>query len=147
MIFLSCIPIALFWCLGGQINKLFKPIGVTLSLIGCFFLFAHKPWWCVLPSLLYAGELTLGYGEDGKLMKWLQNDELVRIVFSLLCCIPVCFTIALTQNYYAFFSLLLILGAFQLKLGSWGKIGKYDILPDDISRGTSIAIAMSCALI
>lgn len=138
--------ITLFWCLGGQINKLFKPIGVTLSLIVFFFIAHHHPWYCILPSLLYGFELSLGYGENSLLMKWLKDDELVRDVYSLLCCIPPIFTIALTQNWNAYFGLLFILVAFQFKLPSLGKIGKYDIITDDILRGLSIAVANFWAL-
>jgi hypothetical protein len=147
MIFFAIPFVMLSWVLGGQINKIFKPIGVTLSLIVFFFIAHQRPWYCFLPSLLYGFWLAFGYGEDSKLMKWLKDDEKVRIVYSLICCIPPIFTIALTRNWYSYFSLIFILGAFQTRFPSLGKIGKYDILPDDILRGLSIGLSMSFSLI
>lgn len=143
-----CIPLViLFWILGGQINKLFKPIGVTLSIIGIYLLWHNYSVWYFIPTLFYAFWLTFGYGDDSKLMKWLRNDESVRIIYSIMCCLPVIITCALTKQWLDSIGIIGILIAFQLKLWSWGKIGKYDLLPEDIFRGLSIGLAMSLALI
>lgn len=147
MIF-TCIPLViLLWCLAGQINKLFRPIGVPLSIIAIYLLWHNHSIWYFIPTLLYGFELTLGYGDDSRLMKWLRNDESVRVVYSIMCCIPVIITCALTENWLSSISILGIIGAFQLRLGSLGKIGKYDFLSDDIFRGLSIGFGMSLALI
>lgn len=147
MIFLIVPLVTILWMVAGQINKLFRPIGIPLSTIGVYCLLVNGVWWYCLPSLLYGFELTNGYGDNSKLMKWLKNDETVRIVYSVMCCLPVMITIAMTQNWSSSFSLLLILLAFQLRLGSWGKLGKYDILADDFFRGISIGLAISLALL
>jgi hypothetical protein len=147
MIFL-CIPLViLFYMLGGQIHKTFRPVGVTLSIIGVYLLWHNHPWWCVLPTLCYAGMLNMGYGVDSKLMKWLQSEQKVRIVLGIIIGVPVLATVALTHNWFALVGFPLIVGCSCIRLGSWGKIGKYDILPVDIFRGLAVGLAMSLALI
>ncbi len=147
MIFLSIIPCIIFSMLGGQLNKLFRPIGIPISIILIYLLSHNHPWWCCLPALIYAFELTLGYGENSKLAKWLKDDRLVRYFYGMICAIPIVISCILTWNLYFLPSSILPVIAYQLKLGSWGKIGKYDILPDDLFRGLSIGLAMSLALI
>lgn len=146
MIFLSIPLCILFSCLGGQINKLFRPIGIPLSIIGVYLLWHAHSWTYCLPVLGYGFIDTLGYGVNSKLMKWLKDDILVRDVFSILQCIPLIFTIALTQNWNACLGIMFILMAYQLRIDPWFKIGKYDVLPDDIARGASVGLAMSLAL-
>lgn len=147
MIFLSILLVVIFWMLGGQLNKLFRPIGVPLSIIGIYLLWHNHSIWCILPTLLYGFELTLGYGENSKLMKWLHKEETIRTVYSFMCSLPVVIICALTHNWFSVISIIGIIIAFHLDLGSWGKIGKYDILPDDLFRGLSIGLAISFALI
>lgn len=147
MIFLSVPLVVLFGMLGGQVNKLFRPIGITLTLIATYLLTGHlSTWWICLPTLTYGLVLSFGYGENSKLMKWLKSDEVVRIVFSFMCCVPVWIVIALTNNYLSALGAFAIVGAFQIRMGSWGKIGKYDILPEDLFRYLAIGGAMTWAL-
>lgn len=147
MIFL-CIPLCiLFGMLGGQINKLFRPIGISLSIFLIYLIWHNHSWLYGLPSLLYGLELTLGYGENSLFMKWFKNDENIRDFYSFICCIPVIISMVLTKNIFSVFGILLIIISFQLRLGSFGKIGKYDILPEDIFRWGSVGLAMSLALI
>lgn len=147
MIFLLAPMVSILWALGGQINKLIRPIGIPLLTVLFYIIHHNHPWWCVLPVFLYGGILTIGYGEDSKLMKLLGNDELVRDVYSIICCIPITLMILLTGNLLALIGILLILGAFQIRLGSLGRIGKCDILPEDLIRGFIIGLAISLALI
>lgn len=147
MIFL-CIPLVIFFgCLGGQLNKLFRPIGIPLSIMGVYLIKYNHPWFCVLPVLLYGFELTLGYGENSKLMKWFKDDRLVRLIYSSLCCIPLTLCVFLTGNYMALLGTFFILLAFQLEFGSWGKIGKYDVLGDDVVRWGILGVCVSFALL
>ncbi len=141
MIFL-CIPLTiLFFMLGGQINKLFRPIGVPLSIILC-------SWsWYALSALPYGITLTLGYGENSKLMKWLKSEQKVRIVCGLLDGIPVLIAVLLKHHWWALVGIPAIVAVECVRMGSWGKVGKYDILPVDIFRGAIRGIAMVGALI
>lgn len=147
MIFL-CVPlVVIFYMLGGQINKLFRPIGVPLSIFGIYLLAHNHPVWMGLPALLYGVILTLGYGVNSKLMKWLKSEQKVRIVLGLLVSIPVALCVLLTHNWYGMVGVVAIVACSCIRLGRWGTIGKYDILPVDIFRGLAVSLAMSFALI
>lgn len=143
-----CIPlIVLFEVLGGQISKLFRPIGIPLSLAIVYAIWHNHPFSYIWPSLIYAIVLNLGYGENSKLYKWLGSEQMVRIVYGCLLGLPVVITSALTMNWLALLGFPLIVAACCIRLGSWGKIGRFDILPVDILRGLAIGLAMSFALI
>lgn len=147
MMFLSIPLCMVLFILGGQVNKLFRPIGVPLVFVGLAFLTKETPWWGILPSLLYGFTLTIGYGENSKLMKWLKDEELVRSAEGLLQAIPILLTCLILQHWFMIFYSLLPMIAYQIREGSFGKIGKYDILPDDMIRGWSIALGISLALL
>lgn len=146
MIFLSIPLVTLFGMLGGQLNKLFRPIGIPLAIIGAYFIHPNHEWFCILPTLLYGVILTIGYGENSKLFKLFNDDEMTMDVYSILCCIPLIITFLLTKNLTSAFGILIVLGAFQIRLGSIGKIGKYDILWNDFFRWGAVGIAMAWAL-
>lgn len=147
MIFL-CIPlVVLFFMLGGQINKLFRPIGVSLSIISIYLIWHnHSPYYCI-PTLAYAVILSLGYGENSKLMKWIDNEQLIRIFLGLMNCLPITIISLFTNNWMSLIFIPIIVAVECIRMGSWGKIGKYDILPVDIFRGLALSIAISFALI
>lgn len=147
MIFLSIPLCVLFYCLGGQINKLFRPIGVPLSIIVTYLLWHNHSVWYFIPSLWYAFTLTLGYGENSKLMRYFKDEQIVRIVLGISSALPVLITLVMTKNYFALIGFPIIVGVECLRLGSWGKIGKYDILPVDILRGLAVGLGISLALI
>lgn len=147
MIFLIVPLCVLFYMLGGQINKLFRPIGVPLSIIGIYFYFGQHSIWFAIPSLWYAFTLSLGYGENSKLMKWLKSEQAVRIVLGISSALPVIATACLTKNWLALIGFPVIVGVECIRLGKWGSIGKFDILPVDILRGLAIGLAISFALV
>lgn len=147
MIFL-CIPaVVLFFMLGGQIQKLFRPIGITLSIATMYLICTKDAPLFVIPTLLYGGILTIGYGENSKLMKWLKTEQKVRIIYGILLALPVILSISLTQRWEALLSIPFVVASNMLRIGSIGKIGKYDILPTDIVRGLAVGLAMSWALL
>lgn len=147
MIFLSIPLVILFFMLGGQINKLFRPIGVPLSFILTYAIWHNYSVWLVAPVLFYGFTLSLGYGENSKLMKWLKSEQLVRIVLGLLNTIPVIILTTLTMHYWNYLFVPIIVAVECIRMGSWGKIGKYDILPVDIFRGLAIGLATSWSLL
>lgn len=137
--------------LGGQINKLFRPIGVPLSIAGLYLLHHNHSVWFITPTLLYGLILTIGYGVNSRLMKWLQDEQLVRIVIGIYCGMPILLTSALTENWFALLGFPLVVGCSCIRLGKWGTVklfGKdFDILPVDIFRGLAVSISISCSLI
>ncbi len=142
-----CVPfIVLFFMLGGQINKLFRPIGVTLSIL-ITYLFSYHVEWAFVPSLWYAFTLTLGYGEDSKLMKWLKSEQKVRIVLGLSSALPILLTVGLTHNFLALCMIPVIVAVECIRMGKWFSIGKFDVLPVDIFRGLVLGLGMSLALL
>lgn len=147
MIFLSIPFCILFFMLGGQINKLFRPIGVTLSIVGLYLVVHHHSVWLILPSLYYGFTLTLGYGENSKLMKWLKSEQVVRIVLGISSGVPVLITILFSHNWWALFGFPVIVGVECIRMGKWFSIGKFDVLPVDIFRGVALSVAMSIALV
>lgn len=147
MIFLSIPLVIIFYMLGGQINKLFRPIGVPLSLFGLYLLSHNHSIFVGLPTLLYGGILTLGYGENSKLMKWLKNEQFVRIVLGILVSIPVILMSIFTHRWVGLLGAVGIIACSCIRMGSWGKIGKYDILPVDIFRGLVLSFSVSMVLI
>lgn len=147
MIFL-CIPLIIIYeILGGQINKLFRPIGVTLSILVIYGLFHNHPLWCAIPALWYGFTLTLGYGQDSKLGKWLKSEQKVRIVLGLSSALPVLLCSVLTMNWLALIFIPVIVGVECIRMGKWFSIGNFDVLPVDIFRALALSIAVSCALI
>lgn len=151
MIFLSIPLVVLFYMLGGQLNKLFRPIGVPLSIFGVYFLAHNHPVWMGLPVLLYGGLLTLGYGVNSKLMKWLKSEQKVRIALGLAVSVPVPLIVLFTHNWWALVGVPVIVGCSCIRLGAWGSFNlfgrKFDILPVDIIRGLAVSLAVSWALI
>lgn len=147
MIFISVPLVVIYFLLGGQINKLFRPIGVTLSILTVYGLFHNHPLWCAIPVLWYAFTLTLGYGEDSFLMKWLESEKKVRIVLGVSSALPVLFCSVLTMNWLALIFIPVIVAVECIRMGKWFSIGSFDILPVDIFRGLALGTAISCALI
>lgn len=142
MIFLSIPLVVVFFMLGGQLNKLFRPIGVPLSLLGCSCCKLEA-----LPVLWYAFSLTLGYGVDSKLMKVLKSEQKVRIVSGLLNAVPVAVITSITHQWWDLIGIPLIVGVWCIRLGKWGSINSFDILPVDILRGAALSAAIiNCLL-
>jgi len=148
MLMFLCVPaVVLFFMLGGQVSKLFRPIGVTLSVSTMYLLTTNDHPLYVIPTLLYGGILLIGYGENSQLMKWLKTEHKVRIIYGILLALPVLLSISLTQRWEVLISVPFVVASNMLRMGSIGKIGKYDILPTDIVRGLAVGLAMSWALL
>ncbi len=144
LLFISFVVI--LWLLGGQIHKGWRRYGVPLV---CAF----YALFCANASLLNSAyllllvlPLSIGYGEHSWLFNWTkQGDGVVRAVCSVLM-----FTIILLFGSHistgiALLVILMQIGTWQVRAGSLGKIGQYDILIEDICR--AIALALSIILV
>lgn len=147
MIFITVLPIIVFFMLGGQINKYYRPLGICLSLGLGWLIWHNHPWGCILPSVSYFGILLIGYGEHSLLMKIFKEEQSVRICYGILLGMPVLVTSFLTGNLWAILGFPLVVTSCMVRLGSLGRIGKFDILPTDFLRGLALGCAMCAALI
>ena len=78
--------------------------------------------------LLYIPILAIGYGQNSVLMGFLGGDSLVRVVYAVLLSIPLVF-----RGKWVIPTICLI-AAFQVRAGSLGHFGDFDILIEDIVR-------------
>ena len=142
-----CIPFfVIFYMLGGQINKYFRPVGIVLTTLILYWIGYRETFLLCLPATLYMAILLIGYGVNSKLMKWLKSEQAVRIVLGLFVALPVVLITMLTHNWIALVGAVGIVAVSTIRLGQWGSIGGFEILPVDILRGTILGIAVSLAL-
>ena len=80
-------------------------------------------------------------------MKLLKSEQIVRIVLGLLTSVPIIVIGTIAAKWWVLLFVPVIVAVECIRMGSWGKIGKYDVIPVDIFRGLALGIAISCALI
>jgi len=128
---------------GGQSFKFARRYGIptfalTIKSFGQTKSKKRKTW--LLFLLLISPLLSLGYGENSKLMKWIGSDWLVRIVYGFLLGLPF-----LVWNIW--YAPIVLACAWSVRAGSLGtfKIGKksYDILVEDMVRYFSLGVIIS----
>lgn len=132
--------VVVFYLIGGQINKAVRRYGVPVSLYGMTWASskdkskAQRIKEIVLLSLI--GLLSMGYGQDSKLNKWLKHDWLVRIVYGLLLSVP------LLIIKFVWFVPIILSGAWSIRAGSLFsfkiKDRQFDILIEDIVRSVAL---------
>lgn len=145
---LFSIPISILaWMLGGQVNKIIRPIIIPLVIFSMNYMYNPSNWYVALPVLLYGFILTLGYGEHSLLMRLLKNDRVVRIAYSLLCCIPLIIICFITNRFTDMCGCIAIISSFLLNGINLYKIYKYDVLFDDMMRGLSVGAAIAISLL
>lgn len=134
----------LLWMLGGQINKGLRRFGVpAISLIGIYIRIiskwskiGSKNWWRGWLILLYIPILSTGYGVDSCLMKIFKKDWLVRIMYGLFLALPQVLYCLIVGKYVLLLIPLIGLPVIcSIRGGSLGKVGKYDLLIEDVLRG------------
>lgn len=110
--------------IGGQGHKWLRRYGIPIiAIIGGKF---NK----ILPYLFIGGVLSIGYGENSILMRILGADGLVRLVYAILLSLPFLFW-GMKRWITACIALIL---SFQVRAGSLGHIGSFDVLIEDIVR-------------
>ena len=144
--------IMVLWMIGGQFQKGARRFGVPgISLVVSLYSQwkKDKKNWRVLVFLLLIPVLCTGYGVSSVLMRIFKKDWTVRLMYAIMLSIPYGIYIALTpantMTQYFIITIALI-GAFQVRAGSLGKIGKYDILIEDIVRSLTVGYALQWVL-
>ncbi len=148
--FLGLILIIIAWCLGGQLNKLWRPIAVPIILVILGIEAHNTPTYCLLPSLFYGGLLAIGNGPNSFLFKIFKEEQKVRIAYGVLLALPVAITSVLTMNYLGLIGFPLVVASVMARMGKWGSFNLFgkeiDILPTDILRAFTVGVTMLFAL-
>lgn len=132
------------WCIGGQVWKGARRYVLPLFYFGTLFLTKKEKKDKIksISILSMIGTNSMGYGKNSRIMQMLNNEILVRALYAAISCLP--FVFLLTPFQFLISSILIIF-AFQLRLGAL-KIGKYDLLFEDVVRSSAIALAVSLAI-
>ena len=135
--FFTTIIIAFMGMFGGQKEKSVRRFGIP----GFAFLASLTSNFTMrdFGLLLLIPFLCSGYGVNSLLMEWFNLDWLVRIVFAIGLSLPFLFY-GIKRWLIALVGLTL---AFQVRAGSLGTIGDFDILIEDIVRYTTLGILIS----
>lgn len=144
---LNLIPyiVMVMWLVGGQIVKGVRRFGIPglTSLVVVWRILSSKDkserkyWPAAFIFLLLIPILAMGYGVNSWLMKIFKNDLTVRIAYGILVCIPIAVYAVVTPGTPMWKMLPIvaaITAAFQVRAGSLFKIGRYDVLIEDIVR-------------
>jgi hypothetical protein len=141
--------VIILWLLGGQINKSYRRVALPIICALNGHLNANKRHpvnrGLAVVVLLLAIPLSIGYGETSMIRKWLGgSDNITRLLISIFIIIVI--NIVLMITGFTWFKLTQIVWlnilAWQIKAGSLGKIGSYDILLEDIYRSTALATSL-----
>lgn len=138
-LFVAAITIMGMW--GGQKNKSIRRFGIPgLAFVGALL---SGLGWRSIALLLFLPTLAMGYGEKSWLMSILHNDTLVRIAYGICLAIPFIFF-----GWIRFAIALMALPiVFSIKLGSFGSIGTFDFLGEDILRYAVLGILIFTLMI
>jgi hypothetical protein len=139
--------IVLCWCIGGQFWKPCRRYVLSLA-VTAYAYWANreeKKRRFALVFLALVGLLSAGYGEDSHLKRWMGSSEtLTRLAMA--CLISSVFLIySLLTHHVTLLSGLIValnVGAWQVRAGSLGRIGRFDILIEDIARATACAVSL-----
>ena len=141
---LTFIVIVVLYMAGGQtgFHKIMRRLGVPLSAYISTIKDKKTATRNSILLLLYP-ILSMGYGKNSKIMSIFKLEWLVRLVYSTLVFIPFLIVRALDGQFLSINTLLgyiLLIIAYQLRLGGFKITDKVDFLYEDLARGSAIAI-------
>lgn len=144
--FAFILSVIILWLISGQMIKGLRRYAIPLIATAYVALLKDKKRrWMASIMLVLSAILSLGYGENSHIRRWLGGSDFwTRIVMALLVSsIPATYCI-LTNNGWIkpVCMVILNLSAWQVHAGSLGKICKYDILVEDIYRSLALAISI-----
>lgn len=143
----TVIPVTvILWLISGQMIKGLRryAIPVIASLYALFLKDRRKRWLAPL-LLILSAILSLGYGENSALRKLLGGSDFwTRIVMALLIAsVPITYGILAHGVSTSILTVTAVnLVAWQVHAGIWFKIGKYDILIEDICRSLALGVSI-----
>ena len=130
---LFAVLITACYLVGGQIEKSVRRYGVPSFSFAFAMLKEKKNKWRLIFLLGMIGILSIGYGEDSFLKKWLKDETLTRLVFSQLLAL-----IFILAGGSLLLSPIILAIAFQVRAGVLFKIKKFEVLIEDICRAGAI---------
>lgn len=140
------------WQIGGQFYKGARRFLIpSLATAYAYFFKNYKErknrWACSIILFLVA-ILSAGYGVDSDLKRWCGGSEtLTRVaVASLISLVFIAYNLIVGGHLWSIPAILALnIGAWQVRWGTICKVGKYDILGDDICRSTACAVSLIIA--
>ncbi len=149
---LLIVAICLLWLISGQMIKGLRRYAIPVIATAYVVMLKDKrKRWLAGLMLILSAILSLGYGENSDIRKFLGgSDFLTRIVISIMIAsIPITY-IFLSQKHtnicdtsWSILTIIIVnVVAWQVHAGSLGKIGRYDILIEDICRALALGISI-----
>lgn len=154
--------VVVMWMVGGQFEKGVRRFGIpgTVTLVAFIEALLAKEagaqegeqekqaGWKGLLFLLMIPVLAMGYGVNSAIMRVCQVDWLVRIVYASLLAGVLDVEAIVTHDPWWLMVLyhVVLPAAFSVRAGSLGKVGKWDVLAEDIIRGTSVGVCVVLGL-
>ena len=134
--------IVVFWQIGGQLWKAGRRFGIPLATLGYYWKERAKAdgWLKAISVTLLALVLSMGYGENSKLMGLLKSEFYVRIVYSLLLWLPVGFLF--WNGPISLLGIPALIAAFQVRAGGFKIWKTYDFLYEDLVRASALWFAI-----
>lgn len=143
----TIIPIVvILWLIGGQCWKPTRRylIPVIATLYALFLKDKRKRLFAPL-LLILSAILSLGYGENSDIRKWLGGSDFwTRVVMGILVAsVPITYGF-IVHGFSWQIPLILALNvaSWQIHAGSLFKIGKYDVLIEDICRSLALGVSI-----
>lgn len=136
--------VCILWCIGGQFWKPARRyiIAALLSAYAAFYNKDPKKRKTAMVFLSLAVMLSAGYGVDSHLKRFCFGSEtIVRLCLaSMISSVFVVYILLMGSALWPIPVILAMnIGAWQIRAGSLGKIGRYDILIEDLARATALS--------
>lgn len=143
----TIIPIVVvFWLISGQMIKGLRRYAIpAIATLYALFLKDRRKRWLAGFLLLLSGILSLGYGENSHIRRFLGGSDFwTRVVVAgLVASVPATYsTLTNGMSINPVCMVILNVVAWQVHAGSLWKIGTYDILIEDICRASALGISI-----
>ena len=140
------LSVMILWLLSGQMIKGLRRYAIPLIATAYVALLKdRKLRWMASIMLVLSAILSLGYGENSHIRKSLGGSDFwTRIVMAILVAsVPITYGFMTDMAWYkAVIMLVLNLSAWQVHAGSLCKIGKYDVLIEDMYRSFALGLSI-----
>jgi len=146
----------ILWLIGGQVAKWARRYCVpTFAILAGLVRYLRDPKRNehaskILVLIPLIGILSMGYGINSRLGKYLKKEWLIRLIYAIMISIPLWIyafitpTVPLLNMVYVTAGLA---GAFQIHAGKLGTVGTFDILIEDLVRSFVFGVSLTWLLL